>query len=57
MLPVSYTHLEGEEDIVFDYKIHKGINEKTNAIRRLEVMSNIFWLHLITLLYSDASIW
>ena len=27
---------EGEEDIVFDYKIHKGINEKTNAIRLLE---------------------
>ena len=27
---------EGVEDIVSDYKIHKGINEKTNAIRLLE---------------------
>lgn len=27
---------EGEDDIVFDYKIHRGINEKTNAIRLLE---------------------
>jgi len=27
---------EGEDDIVFDYKIHRGINEKTNAIPLLE---------------------
>ena len=27
---------EGEDDIVFDYKIHREINEKTNAIPLLE---------------------